>query len=100
MRRRQSQRRRRDVFFALLAGVIASLILSVGLPLMWPVQFLFDAMFGGYLMLLIRARNISAEREMKLAYMPTQRRSSRMTGPSYEFGGAGYGELGLRRVAN
>jgi hypothetical protein len=100
LRRRRAQRRRRDVFVALLAGAVGSLVLAgaLGLSVMWPVHVLFDLLFVGYLALLIRLRNIAAEREMKLTRMPRPRRAAR-AGSSYEFGG-GYGALDLNRVAN
>jgi hypothetical protein len=100
LRRRQAQRRRRDVFIALLAGAFGSLALAggLGLTIMWPVQVLFDLLLVGYVALLIRLRNLAAEREMKLTRMPPARRTPR-SADSYEFGG-GYGALDLNRVAN
>jgi hypothetical protein len=100
LRHRQAQRRRRDVFIALLAGAIGSLVLAGGLALtvLWPVQVLFDLLLVGYVALLIRVRNLAAEREMKLTRMPQPRRVPRSAG-SYEFGG-GYGAIDLNRVAN
>jgi hypothetical protein len=99
-----AQKRRRDVFFALLAGTVGSFLLAIipGLSVMWSVQLLFDMMLGGYVALLVRMRNLAAERELKLTFMPQQqqRRASRPR-PTYDFGAAGYGELGgLRRAAN
>ncbi|MDQ2727834.1 MAG: hypothetical protein M3Y91_08240, partial [Actinomycetota bacterium] len=47
-RRAQSQKRRRDVFFALLAGVLGSLILGIipGLHAMLYIQILFDVLMA------------------------------------------------------
>ena len=100
LRRRQAQKRRRDVFFALLAGAVGALALALvpGLGIMWSVQVLFDILLGSYCAILIRLRNMAAEREMKLRYMPSARTSPRMR-PTYDFG-AGYGDLELRRAAN
>jgi hypothetical protein len=101
VRRRQSQKRRRDVFFALLAGVVGSLVLALipGLSVMWSVQVVFDLAFLGYVALLIRMRNLATEREMKLTFMPTHPRArSQRPQPAYDLGG--YGDISLRRVAN
>jgi hypothetical protein len=101
LRRRQSQKRRRDVFFALLAGVVGSFLIAIipGLSVMWPVQVLFDVMFVAYVAVLIHLRNVAAERDLKLRFMPPAPRAARPK-PSYDFGGSGYGDLDLRRAAN
>jgi hypothetical protein len=71
--RRQAQKRRRDVLFALLAGMAGSLLLSMvhGLGVMMVVHVIFDLLFVCYLGLLVRMRNVAAEREMKLTFLPT-----------------------------
>ncbi len=103
LRRRQTQKRRRDIFFALLAGTVGSLGLAMvpGLSVMWPVQVLFDLLLVGYVMILVNLRNRAAEREMKLRYMSSAR-PARPARPrrSYDIGAAGYGDLELRRAAN
>ncbi len=101
LRRRQTQKRRRDVFFALLAGVVGSFLLAMipGLSIMWSAQVLFDLVFVGYVALLIRIRNLAAERELKLTFMPQPARAARPR-PAYDLGTSGYGDLGLRRAAN
>lgn len=100
LRRRQSQKRRRDVFFALLAGALGSLVIALvpGLSIMWSVQVLFDLLLGSYVAVLIRMRNQAAERDMKLRYMSAAR-PVRRARPTYDFA-AGYGDLELRRAAN
>lgn len=100
LRRRQAQKRRRDVFFALLAGTFGSLLLALvpGLSMMWSVQVLFDLMLAGYVAILVRLRNAAAEREMKLRYMPAARQAPRPR-RTYDLGVAGY-DLDLRRAAN
>jgi hypothetical protein len=100
MRRRRSQKRRRDVFFALAAGVFGSLMLAVlsGVSAMWSVQVFFDLVLTGYVALLIRMRNMAAERELKLTFMPQAPRPRPR--PSYDLGVSGYGDLDLRRAAN
>jgi hypothetical protein len=100
LRRRQAQRRRRDVFFALLAGVIGTFVVALipGLKIMWPVQLAFDALFLVYLALLVRMRNLAAERAVKLTFIPPPRRAGRPQ-PAYDLS-RDYGELSLRRAAN
>jgi hypothetical protein len=99
LRHRQAQRRRRDVLFALLAGTVGSflLVLIPGVSVMWPVQILFDLLLAGYIFLLIRMRNLAAERELKLTFLPPPRAARPR--PSYDFGG-GYGDVEFRRAAN
>lgn len=101
LRRRQAQKRRRDVFFALVAGTVGSLALALlpGLSIMWSVQVLFDVLLGGYVAVLVNLRNRAAEREMKLRYMTSGRPVARPR-RTYDFGAAGYGDLDLRRAAN
>lgn len=100
LRRRQTQKRRRDVFFALMAGALGSLVIALvpGLSIMWSVQVLFDLLLVGYVAVLIRLRNQAAERDMKLRYMAAPRPVPRAR-RTYDFA-AGYGELDLRRAAN
>jgi hypothetical protein len=71
-RRRQAQRRRRDVLVALLAGMAGSLLLGMvhGLHVMLIVNVALDLLFVVYIALLIRMRNLAAEREMKVTYLP------------------------------
>ena len=60
----------------------------------------------GYVALLVRMRNLAAERELKLTFMPQHPQAHRAHNlaahprPASEFGSAGYGELALRRAAN
>lgn len=83
-RRRQSQRRRRDVLLALLAGMVGSLFLAMvnGLHIMLVVNVFIDLMFVGYVMLLIRLRNLAAEREVKLMFLPPAASGSWAEGPA------------------
>jgi hypothetical protein len=73
LRRQQIRRRRRDVFFALIAGTAGSLLLGLlpGLQVMLFVFAVFAVLLGGYVALLIRLRNLAAEREMKLRFLPS-----------------------------
>jgi hypothetical protein len=99
LRHRRAQRRRRDVLFVLLAGAAGSFLLALipGVSVIWPVQILFDVLLVSYIALLIRMRNLAAERELKLTFLPAERVARPR--PSYDFGG-GYGNLELRRAAN
>ena len=101
LRRRQAQKRRRDVFFALAAGAVGffALALLPGLSILWAAQVLFDVLLGSYVAILVRLRNQAAEREMKLRYMPSARPAARAR-RTYDIGAAGYGDLEFRRAAN
>ena len=85
-------KRRRDILFGLLAVMGGSLVLSFlpGLGALRLFHFVADALCVAYVGLLIRQRNIRAEREMKLRFLPSAA------------GSAGVGEpaLLLRRTGN
>jgi len=74
--RHQAQKRRRDVFVALVVGVAFSALLAMipGLSIMWTVNIVVDVLFAGYVALLVRMRNLAAEREMKLTFLPAPAR--------------------------
>src|SRR3954468_11254178 len=65
-------KRRRDIVFGLFAAMGGSLLLSFlpGLKVMLGLHLVLDVLFVGYIALLIRQRNIVAEREMKLRFLP------------------------------
>jgi hypothetical protein len=67
-----SQRRRRDILFGLLAAMFGSLLLGFlpSLRVMWGLHLVLDCLFAAYVGLLIRRRNLLAEREMKLRFLP------------------------------
>lgn len=72
-RRRRTIKRRRDVFVGLLAAMGVSLVLSRFGPLsalIW-AHVLLDLAFAGYVAVLVQLRNLSAEREVKVRYLPT-----------------------------
>ena len=71
--RPSAAKRRRDILFGLLAVMGGSLVLSFvpGLGALRMFHLLTDVLFLGYLGLLIRQRNVRAEREMKLRFLPT-----------------------------
>jgi hypothetical protein len=71
--RRSTQKRRRDVFTGLLAMMVATLALGFvpTLHWLWAVHLLTDALFAAYVAMLIRLRNLAAEREMKVRFLPS-----------------------------
>jgi len=68
----RAQKRRRDIFFALLAGMAGSLVLGFvpALRVMWGLHVALDAAFVAYVGLLMRMRNVAAERDMKVRFLP------------------------------
>ena len=68
--RSELQRRRRDVLLALLASVIATLALGLLFKPFFALNLVADVALAGYVTLLVRARTIAAEREMKVRYLP------------------------------
>lgn len=73
VRRTRTLKRRRDVLFGLLGAMGGSLLLGLlpSLRVLWGLHLVLDALFAGYVVLLVRMRNLSAEREMKLRFIPT-----------------------------
>ncbi len=71
-RRARTLRRRRDVLFALMAGMGITFVLALlpGFGVLWGAHLLIDAAFVGYVAMLVRIRNLAAEREMKLRFLP------------------------------
>ena len=61
------------LLFALVAGMAGSLLLGFipGLGVMLLVHLVIDVLFAGYLALLLRMRNVAAERDMKLTFLPS-----------------------------
>ena len=66
------QKRRRDILVGLMAAMGISLVLGAipALRILLLVHLLADALFVGYVALLVRMRNAVAEREMKLSFLP------------------------------
>jgi hypothetical protein len=87
-RRARTLKRRRDVLYGLLAAMGGSLVLGMlpSLRVLWGLHLVLDALFVGYVALLMRIRNEAAERDMKLRFIPT---AGRMPEPAL-----------LRRSAN
>ena len=71
-RSRQSVKRRRDIFVGLLVAMAGSLVLGFLPPLraLWAVHVVLDVFFAGYVAALIYLRNLAAEREMKVRFLP------------------------------
>lgn len=71
-RRARTLKRRRDTLVVLLVAMAGSLGLALfpQFRLLWVVHAVFDAMFVAYVALLVRIRNIAAERDMKLRFLP------------------------------
>lgn len=67
-----AQRRRRDVLLGLLGAFAGSLALALvmGGPLLWGIQVVVDALVVGYVLLLVRFRQQTAERQTKVRYLP------------------------------
>lgn len=116
LRRRQTLRRRRDVLFVLGIAVIATLVMAAATRSQSIIylQLLADGALVAYVALLVRLRNLSAERELKLSYLPSARSPRSARGyvdagrrqdvPAYATAarsrGGSYGDLALRRTAN
>lgn len=72
-RRRRTVKRRRDILVGLLAGMAATLLLATipALRDLLYLHLLLDVLCVAYVALLVRMRNVAAEREMKLRFLPT-----------------------------
>jgi Flp pilus assembly protein TadB len=70
VRRAEARRRRRDVFLTLLGAVVVTFLLAVALggPV-WMLHLAVDALFGGYVLMLISLQQQSVEREHKVRYI-------------------------------
>lgn len=68
-----ARKRRRDVLSGLLVAMAATLILSLvpALRSMLYVHLVVDALFAGYVALLVRARNLAVERDLKVRFLPS-----------------------------
>lgn len=71
-RRARTLKRRRDVLFTLVALMGTTLVLGLLPPFhaLLGLHLLCDLLFAGYVALLVQARNASAERDMKLRFLP------------------------------
>ena len=74
--RSRTIRRRRDVLSALLVAVFATLVLGIflGTGLIWAAHLLADVLLVAYVALLVHQRNVAAERDMKVRFLPQAHR--------------------------
>jgi hypothetical protein len=72
-RSRQTIKRRRDIFVGLLVAMGGSLVLGALPPLriLWTIHLLLDVLFVAYVGALVYLRNLAAERELKVRFLPT-----------------------------
>ena len=72
-RSRQTVKRRRDIFMGLLVAMAGSLVLGFlpQLRILWTIHVLLDVLFVAYVGALVYLRNLAAEREMKVRFLPT-----------------------------
>lgn len=68
--RSELQRRRQNVLLGLLAAVVFTLALGLLFRPAFALNIVADLALAGYVALLVRARTIAAEREMKVRYLP------------------------------
>ena len=78
-RRSEARRRRRDIFVTLLAAAVLTFGAAVvmGGPV-WGLHLVIDVLFVGYIGMLIKLQQETAEREMKVRYLPEPRRAPRV----------------------
>ena len=67
----RTRRRRRDILAALVIAATATLVLGAVpfLRMLWAAHLVFDVLLVAYVALLIRQRNVAAEREMKVRFL-------------------------------
>jgi len=77
MVRRNARRRRKDILLALLVAAGTTLVLGAvpGLRFLWVVHVAVDLLLFGYVALLVRQRNLAAERDLKVRLLPSARRA-------------------------
>ena len=74
--RSRTIRRRRDVLTALLVAVVATLALGLlfSIGIMLVAHVVSDLLLVAYVALLVHQRNVAAERDMKVRFLPQPRR--------------------------
>jgi hypothetical protein len=68
--RSELQRRRQNVLLVLLALVVGTLALGLLFKPAFALNIVADLALAGYVAMLVRARSIAAERDMKVRYLP------------------------------
>lgn len=70
--RARTLQRRRQVLLAILTAVVVTFLLGIVPPLrqLWWVTGMSVVALGAYVALLVRIRNLAAEREIKLTFLP------------------------------
>jgi len=66
----QIRRRRQNILFGLLGAMALTLFLGLVVPTFLVLHVALDVLFGVYCFLLVRARQLAVEREMKVRYLP------------------------------
>jgi hypothetical protein len=64
------RRRRQNILFGLLGAMSVTLLLGLLVPKVLVLHAALDALFVAYCALLVRARNLAAERQHKVRYLP------------------------------
>ena len=64
------RRRRLNILLGLLGAMAFTLVASLLVPRLLLVHVVLDLLFVGYCGMLVRVRNVAAEREMKVRYLP------------------------------
>ena len=72
LRHQRTQRRRRDVLIGLVLCMAGTLLLGAvpALRILWAAHVVLDVLCAVYVAMLVRARNIAAEKAMKLRVLP------------------------------
>lgn len=70
--RASARKRRRDVFCGLLVAMGATLVLGLipALRVVLVAHVVIDVVFVAYVAMLVRARNLAAERDLKVRFLP------------------------------
>lgn len=72
LRRQRTLKRRRDVLLGLAGATVGSLLLGAipAFHLLWVLTLLSGVALAGYVAMLVHMRNLAAERDMKLRFLP------------------------------
>ena len=68
--REQVRRRRQNILVGLLAAMGTTLLLGLLVPKLLLVHALLDVLFVGSCALLVRAKTLATERQVKVRYLP------------------------------